>query len=113
MDKGFDRYIRHFKPTKPASETLWAEEGLHKEMSWVIFMQQGIHRCLLSGCIHERPKADSRWEALSAWSNFEPFPWHSKNHEEGLFFLEEFVHEFEQAWNHLDNGLPKFRRQAM
>jgi hypothetical protein len=58
-----------FKPNQPVAATLCVEEGLHKEMGRAVFVQQGNHGCLLSGCTDERCKTDATSEALSVWAN--------------------------------------------
>jgi hypothetical protein len=59
VDKGFDRFIRHFKPERPVAVTLWVEEGLHNEMGRAVYVQQGNRTWLLTGRTYDRSKPEA------------------------------------------------------
>jgi hypothetical protein len=78
-------------------------QRIYGEKGWAVFVQQGGHGCILSGCIHDRPLADAMWEALSVWADFEPRSGLPDSHEEWLFVPEGFACEMEEAWDHLED----------
>jgi hypothetical protein len=96
-DKGFVHFIRHFKPLQEVAATIWVEKGWQGEHGWAAFIQQGRHRCILSGCLLGRPadeaEEDTAWEALSTCDQ--------KVHNEYLFFPEVFTYVLDTAWDYL------------
>jgi hypothetical protein len=75
----------HFKPGQPVFATCWGKYFLDGQMGWPVFLPQGDHRGLLTGCTFGRSKPDTTWEALSVWGDFEPRAYDTRP-----FFPEEF-----------------------
>jgi hypothetical protein len=99
LEKGFDRYVRSVKSQQAVAATGWVEKG-----GWAVFMQQGNHRCVLSGCAYDRRDH----EAIDdAWANLEPQPGKPNFHDETPFFPDAFPHVLEQSWDYVGN-LNKF-----
>jgi hypothetical protein len=93
VDKGFDRFITHFKPQKAIAATVWVETGFDSECGWAVF--------ILSSCSYNRlaeeVTEDTTWDAVSTLANCELVSNRPKEHEAMPFFPEEYTHVFDQA----------------
>jgi hypothetical protein len=98
VDKGFNRFIRHFRSLEPIAAALWVEDGPYGEFDWAGHMQQGSRRCLLAACVFRRTNEEATRAALATFANFEPIHGKARRYQAIVFFPEEFTLELAGTW---------------
>jgi hypothetical protein len=100
VDKGFAHHVKYFRKDSQVSAMMQIEQGRFGEYGWCVFLEQGRHRCVLSGTVSGRPveeaQEDALWVAWAELVNFEPVVGQLKVHNETFYFPEVCTHFFDE-----------------
>jgi hypothetical protein len=104
-DKGFDRFVRKFKPEEPMGAVMAIEKGVHSEFGTAILFTQENRRCLLLDTLHGITEEDALWYTMLSWAKFQRRISRPKEDPGQLHFPAVYSHVFEKYCDTLEQPL--------
>jgi hypothetical protein len=98
-DKGFDTFIRKFKPDQELSATVAIVTGFHNDRGTSVYSTQGKRRCLLLDGTCGFSDDEAIWLTLASWACFQPRRLQPRESPGRLCYLSEYSRVFETYWH--------------
>jgi hypothetical protein len=99
-DKGFDRFVRNFKPAAEMQATVSIVKGFHAGHGTAVYYTQGKRRCILLDTTYGLSDDEALWLTLTSWASFQPHRFQPRQTPGPLDYPAEFSHVFEKHWDY-------------